>query len=391
MIELEKFRQEARNWLEDNCPPEMRKPMRGDDETCWGGREAKFKSKGQELWLARMGERGWTTPTWPKQVGGGGLSKEENVVLQQELSRIHARPALLSFGIWMLGPVLLKYGSAEQQRRYLPDIINGKIRWCQGYSEPGAGSDLASLQTKAEDRGDHFLVNGSKIWTSYGDKADWVFCLVRTNKDAAKHDGISFLLFDMKSPGVTTKPIKLISGESPFSQLFFDDVKVPKENLVGEIDRGWTIAKYLLTHEREMIADSGAQTESLDRLATEHVGLKDGVLADPILRTDIARFMVDEKAFSLTLKRAGDEAKSDQGMGAVSSMFKYYGTELNMRRLELMLSICGSYSLGWEGKEFDEGVLPRGWLRTKGNAIEGGTSEVQLNIIAKRVLGLPSE
>jgi acyl-CoA dehydrogenase len=350
-----------------------------------------FKNEAQELWLDRMSERGWTTPAWPRSIGGGGLSKEQSEILHQELVRIKARPALLSFGIWMLGPVLLKYGSEAQKARFLPDIVRGKVRWCQGYSEPGSGSDLASLQTRAEDRGDHYLVNGSKIWTSYGDKADWVFCLVRTDNAAPKHEGISFLLFDMKSPGVTTKPITLISGKSPFSQLFFDDVRVPKENLVGEINRGWEIAKYLLTHEREMIGDMGTQSVSLSELAKEHIGLRNDMLVDPILRTDISRFTIDEMAFSDTLKRAADEAKAGQEMGAVSSMFKYFGTELNMSRFELMLSVTGNYSLGWEGEEFDEGNLPRAWLRSKGNAIEGGTSEIQLNIIAKRVLGLPSE
>lgn len=390
MQSLDDFRQHTRDWLEANCPPAMRTPVQSDDDECWGGIDYAFQSEEQRLWLERMAAKGWTTPTWPSAIGGGGLSRAQDKVLKEEMARLGARSPLSSFGIWMLGPVLLQYGTAEQQQRYLPDIVNGNVRWCQGYSEPGAGSDLAGLQTKAEDCGDHFLVNGSKIWTSYGDKADWIFCLVRTNPDAPKHQGISFLLFDMRSPGVTTKPIKLISGKSPFCELFFDDVKVPKQNLVGERDKGWGIAKYLLTHEREMIADLGTHAESLGELAVQQVGLSQGVLADPVLRTDIARQAINEHAFALTLARAGDEAGSGQGMGAVSSLFKYYGTELNMQRAELLMAMAGNRALSWEGEASNNGALARDWLRSKGNAIEGGTSEIQLNIIAKRVLGLPS-
>lgn len=390
MTDTATFRQQTRDWLEHNCPASMREPMQSDADVCWGGRNWVFQSEDQQLWLEHMAERGWTTPTWPKAYGGGGLSNPEANILREEMQRIGARLPLESFGISMLGPVLLKYGSEAQKQQYIPDIVQGKIRWCQGYSEPGAGSDLASLQTRAEDHGDHFVVNGSKIWTSYGDKADWIFCLVRTTKDESKHHGISFVLFDMTTPGVTTKPIQLISGASPFCELFFDDVKVLKENLIGELDKGWSIAKYLLTHEREMIGGMGAQTVDIGELAVNSVGLENGILRDTVLRTDIARQLIDEQAFALTMERAADEAESSQGMGAVSSMFKYYGTELNMRRHELMLPITGYYSLGWQGEAFNEGELPRAWLRTKGNSIEGGTSEIQLNIIAKRVLGLPS-
>src|SRR6266568_2960248 len=257
MSDLEQFRGEVRSWLEKNCPPEMRRPSLNEDDVCWGGRKPSFQSDAQRVWLERMGERGWTVPEWPKQYGGGGLTREEAKVLREEMARLHCRAALTSFGIWMLGPALLKYGSEAQKRKYLPEIARGEIRWCQGYSEPNAGSDLASLQTKAEDKADHFLVNGQKIWTSYADRADWIFCLVRTDFAAKKHEGISFLLFDMASPGVSTTPISLISGKSPFCQTFFHDVKVPKGNLVGERNKGWEIAKYLLTHERESIGAFG--------------------------------------------------------------------------------------------------------------------------------------
>jgi alkylation response protein AidB-like acyl-CoA dehydrogenase len=307
------------------------------------------------------------------------------------MTALGCRPPLQSVGIWMLGPALLRYGSEEQKKKYLPEIARGEIRWCQGYSEPDAGSDLASLQTKAEDFGDHFLVNGQKIWTSYADKADWIFCLVRTDPQAKKHEGISFILFDMASPGVSTAPIMLISGKSPFCQTFFSDVKVPKQNLVGQLNKGWDIAKYLLTHEREMIGAVGTDRigRSIGEIAAATVGHDNGVLADPLLRAKIAELEVDAWAFMLTMQRAADMAKADQGAGAYSSVLKYYGAELNKRRNELMMDAGGSQALEWEGERSHDGKAARDWLRSKANSIEGGTSEVQLNIIAKRVLGLP--
>jgi len=391
MSSLETFRKETRAWLEANCPAEMRRPTHTEDDTCWGGRHWVFQSDAQRLWLERMAEKGWTVPEWPREYGGGGLSRDETRVLRQEMRALGCRSPLDSFGIWMLGPALLKYGSEEQKREYLPKIARGEIRWCQGYSEPGSGSDLASLQTRAEDKGDQFLVNGSKIWTSYADKADWIFCLVRTDPDAPKHEGISFLLFDMESPGVSTKPITLISGASPFCQTFFDDVLVPKANLVGKLNKGWDIAKYLLTHERDMIGGMGSTTEnrSLGQIASETIGTENGVLADTILRGQIATLEIDGLAFRLTMERVSDMAKLGQAHPAVSSLLKYYGTELNKRRMELVMAAGGSEALEWEGERSREGRTARAWLRSKANSIEGGTSEVQLNIVAKRILGLP--
>ena len=391
---LAAFRADTRAWLEANCPPEMRKPIASDDDVVWGGRGAKFTSPAQKAWLDAMGAKGWTVPEWPKEYGGGGLSRDEAKVLASEMRRINARSPLSSFGIWMLGPALLKYGNEAQKKEHLPRIARGEIRWCQGYSEPGAGSDLAGLRTSAEDKGDHYLVNGSKVWTSYADKADWIFCLVRTDPAAPKHLGISFLLFDMASPGVSTSPIKLISGSSPFCQTFFDNVKVPKENLVGVPGKGWDIAKYLLTHEREMIGGSdstgGGMRDSVSNVARRKLGLDGGVLADTGLRTDIVRHEIDAWAFALTMERVKDEAKAGQGVGALSSMLKYYGTELNKSRMELLMSVAGSDGLLWEGEGDRDGDLSRGWLRSRANSIEGGTSEINLNIIAKRVLDLPS-
>ncbi len=393
MSNTEEFREHARSWLEANCPESMRTPMRQDGDAYWGGRNPEYVDPDQKLWADRMGEKGWTAPEWPEEYGGGGLSREQAKVLQEELRRIGARSPLQSFGIDMLGPALLKYGNEEQKKEHLPRIVRGEIRWCQGYSEPGAGSDLASLQTKADDQGDHYLVNGQKVWTSYADKADWIFCLTRTDNSGSKHEGISFLLFDMASEGVTTRPIKLISGKSPFCETFFDDVKVPKQNLMGEEGKGWEIAKYLLTHEREMISGFGigGAGRSLSEIAVDELGLDaTGRLDNAVLRCDVAQFELDALAFSATMERVRDESRAGQGLGAASSIFKYYGTELNKRRYELIMSALGEQALGWEGETYADGEVPRAWLRTKANSIEGGTSEVQLNIIAKRVLGLPS-
>ncbi len=391
MADPETFREETLAWLEANCPPEMRRPAQGEKDTCWGGRRWVFQSDAQRIWLELMAEKGWTVPEWPREYGGGGLSRDEAKILHQQMRALDCRSPLDSFGIWMLGPALLKYGSEAQKREYLPKIARGEIRWCQGYSEPGAGSDLASLQTKAELKGDHFVINGQKIWTSYADQADWIFCLVRTDPKAPKHEGISFVLFDMESPGVSTAPITLISGNSPFCQTFFEDVVVPRENLVGEINKGWGIAKYLLTHEREMISGVGNSTGSrpLGQIAADTLGTENGLLADTVLRGQMALFEVDALAFRLTGERIGDMAKVGQAHPALSSLLKYYGAELNKRRFELIMAAGGSDALEWEGQRSRDGDLARAWLRTKANSIEGGTSEVQLNIIAKRILGLP--
>ena len=392
MSDLDTFRRETRAWLETNCPAGMREPMRDETDACWGGRNPTFKNDAQKAWMDVMAGRGWTVPDWPVEYGGGGLSPAETKILKQEMAAIGARNPLMSFGISMLGPALLKYGSEEQKKRFLPEIARGEIRWCQGYSEPGAGSDLASLQTKCEDKGDHWLVNGQKVWTSYADKADWIFCLVRTDPEAPKHKGISFILFDMASPGVSTRPILLISGNSPFCETFFDDVQVPKDRVVGEINKGWDVAKYLLGHEREMIGGMGlgGQTGSLGEALVETIGRDgEGRLADPILRADIARFDVDAMAFRAMSERFIDELKAGQAHPAQPSMMKYAGTELNKARHELVMAAGGSNALEWESDRSKKGKSAREWLRTKANSIEGGTSEVQLGIIAKHILQLP--
>jgi alkylation response protein AidB-like acyl-CoA dehydrogenase len=397
------FRVEIRDWLEANCPPSRRRARPGETQVAWGSPE--FKAEGK-AWKQSFCGLGYSTPSWPKAYGGGGLDKDQAKILAQEMAAIGTYSPVGGFGIAMLGPVLLEYGNEEQKKRFLPDIVWGRTVWCQGYSEPGAGSDLAGLQTRAVLDGDAYVINGQKIWTTGAHQADWIFCLVRTDPDAPKHDGISFILFDMKSEGVTVSPIELISGSSEFCQVFFDNVRAQAENLVGTKNGGWTIAKRLLQHERSMlsgIGGGGAQKSkkgkrtvqtfhSIADQATKYLGRDDaGRLADLALRDRIVQQEMDGLCYGLTMKRSGEAAKSGQGPGHTASMGKFYASELNKRRQELIVQVMGSQALGWEGEGFDAIELQqaRGWLRSKGNSIEGGTSEVQLNVIAKRVLGLP--
>ena len=390
---LTEFRKETRAWLEENCPISMRGQTKDIAELYWGGRNSDFTSEDQKIWFKRMHDKGWIAPYWDKKYGGGGLSPLENKILAEEMTRLRCKQPLFSFGISMLGPALLKFATEEQKGHYLKDIVDAKIRWCQGYSEPNAGSDLAGLQMKAVDKGDHLLVKGSKIWTSYGDNADWIFCLVRTNTEVKKQEGISFLLIDMNSEGVEARPIQLISGKSAFTETFFDDVKVPKENLVGELNNGWIIAKYLLTHERQMIGGIGEaeQKFSARDVVLDAVGLHNGVLNDSILRTELVTYEMNLAIYDMTIERAIDEAKAGNNSGAESSLFKYFGTELNVQAMEIIMTAGGMDELAIEGEATSNGFIAKRFLRSKGNTIEGGTSEIQLNIISKNVLGLPSK
>ena len=392
MTELTGFRIQTRAWLEANCPESMRQPVKDPFDLYWGGRNATFQSEDQKDWFNKMFEKRWVVPYWEIKYGGGGLTPEENNILTQEMTRLGCRKPLYSFGISMLGPALLKFATEEQKAYYLPQIVEGKIWWCQGYSEPNAGSDLASLQTKAINKGDHFEITGSKVWTSYADKSDWIFCLVRTDFESTKHTGISFVLVDMNSKGISTRPIKLISGKSPFCETFFDGVKVPKENLIGKLNEGWNIAKFLLTHERQMIGGIG---ETDIRKKVHEVALKNlpinaqGLIDDGAIRSQISDFEMDEEIFNLTIQRITDESKTGNNSGALSSFFKFYGTELNIARHELLMVTGGSEALFWGENENSEGDLARKFCRSKGNSIEGGTTEIQLNIISKLILGLP--
>lgn len=391
MSALDTFRRETRAWLDANCPESMRGPDPTGKFTFWGGRNPTFVSDDQKIWYERMVEKQWTVPYWPKEYGGGGLDDDENRIFYEEMADLQCLTPLTGFGMWMLGPVILKYGTEAQKKKHITDICEGNVRWCQGYSEPGSGSDLASLRTQAISDGDDYLVSGSKIWTSYADQCDAIFCLVRTSNES-KHGGISFLLIeDMRVDGIETSPIKLISGASPFCETHFDGVRVPKANLIGEENQGWEVGMYLLQHERTnigggLVAGSG---EQMVQVAKEEVGLHDGKLADPVLRHTLAQLEMRQRTIQLTGQRAKDESGAGQGMGHASAALKYTAAEWNKDRNELIMNLAGFGGLVWEGEASMDGFRARSWLRTKANSIEGGTSEIQLNIIAKRILGLP--
>ncbi|MBS0412198.1 MAG: acyl-CoA dehydrogenase family protein [Proteobacteria bacterium] len=394
--DLDAFRQTARQWLDENLPASLRKDPDAAAEAFAGHDEL---TGDLALWKERMGAKGWGVPTWPKRYGGGDLTPAEARVLGEEMARIGARNPIGGMGVMMFGPTLLEYGNDEQLARHIPPIARGELRWCQGFSEPGSGSDLASLQTKAEDKGDHWLVNGQKIWTSGAQYADWCFCLVRTDPTAKKHEGISFLLIDMRTPGVEPRPILLINGTSPFCETFFTDVKVPKENLVGPLNGGWTIAKRLLQHERQGISGANAAGApgvtpgpALNELAKAYVGVdEDGRLADADLRARITTHLMEAQAFGLTGRRAAAENRTNRGPSAVSSILKNVGSKVRQDRAELSVEVLGHQGVGWSGDDFtaDELGVTRAWLRGKSGTIAGGSYEIQNNIIAKRILGLP--
>jgi alkylation response protein AidB-like acyl-CoA dehydrogenase len=300
----------------------------------------------------------------------------------------------------MIGPTLLQFGTDEQKREHLPKIVRGEIRWAQGYSEPNAGSDLASLAASARIAGDDIVLNGQKIWTSYADKADWMFGIFRTDTGGKKQEGITFLLLDMQQPGVEVRPIKLISGASPFCETFFTDARARTRDIIHGVGNGWTVAKALLGHERTMLGNvfgpSGRGRDvtagnPLVALARDYLGERDGQIADPVLRDRVTQLTMEERCFALTMQRSADAAKAGHKPGPESALFKIYASELHQRRHELMLALRGPQCLGWEGEGFDERELAqtREWLFSRGITIAGGTSEIQLNIIAKHVLALP--
>ena len=394
---LEEFRLETRDWLEASCPKSMRNRAVHFEDAY-----EIYSTADAKQWRDSAAARGWTAPTWEIKYGGGGLDKDHARVLAEEMMAIKALPPATGMGFVMIGPTLLEFGTEEQKLRHLPRITSGEVAWCQGYSEPGAGSDLASLRTKAEDHGDHFLINGQKIWTSGGNHADWMFVLVRTDPDAPKHDGISFMLLDMHQPGVTVKPIPLISGSSPFCETFFDDAIAQKQDLVGDLNKGWTVAKRLLQYERSGATrnpapkkkdkkSEKAKLNPLAKLAKDYVGDDAGKIAEPGMRQEVLEQLMQERSLALTATRTVQESQSSGAPGAATSIFKYVGSTLSKNGSELRSRIRGTHGLGWEGGEFsaDELESTRAWLRDRAVTIYGGTNEVQLNIIAKRVLGLP--
>lgn len=395
MSELEEFRADTRAWLQENCPP----GARGPGPVSNGSSKIKITDPDTLLWLERMIEKGWTVPNWPTEYGGGGLNTDQYLVLLQEMAAIRARPALSSFGTSMIGPTLLEYGTDDQKQRHLTRIAQAEVEWCQGYSEPGSGSDLASLSTRAEDKGDHYIINGQKIWTSGAQHADWMFCLVRTDPDAPKHEGISFVLLPMDQPGVTVRPIRLISGESRFNETFFDNAVAQKADLVGEVNKGWTVGKRLLQHERsgmESLVNGGAKGDAMSLVgqAKQHLGeAAGGQISDPAYRAEVLKYEMDNQVFRLAQRRAVEESEGGTP-GAVTSIFKVYGSELQQTYYDLLLRMRGTRGFGDvmtsnDQFESDELSKTREWLYYRAASIYSGSNEVQRNIIAKRVLGLP--
>ncbi|MFT5014514.1 MAG: alkylation response protein AidB-like acyl-CoA dehydrogenase [Patiriisocius sp.] len=394
-MDLQAFREEVQSFLANHCPPSAR----GKGETVTIGSKRPMKDPELLKWRHALGERGWNVPMWPKEYGGGGLSHEEATVLMNEVGKIDARLPMPGMGTSMIGPTLLEYGTEEQKKQHIPGIASGDVSWCQGYSEPGAGSDLASLRTKAEDKGDFYEVNGQKIWTSGAQFADWIFALVRTDFEVPKHEGISFVLMDMNQPGISVKPIQLISGTSPFCETFFDNAIAHKVDLVGQLNRGWTVGKRLLQHERSGQGGIGgapsrkaAPTPRLQDIAKEYIGTDSaGRIADRGARDDVIRMAMNSKSFRLTQKRAQQENASGQTPGEATSIFKLYGATLTRETSEMKCQLMGTQGFGWEGDSFKriEVESTREFLGARAHTIYGGTNEVQMNIVAKRVLGLP--
>ncbi len=387
---MDTFRQEVRDFIDTHCPQSMRNRVVNIENS-----HEVYDTDDARLWLHTAAERGWTAPTWPKEFGGGGLTYEEGQIFQQEMANLKALPPSAGMGLAMIGPTLLEYGTEEQKQRHLPKIISGEVRWCQGYSEPGSGSDLASLQTKAVLEGDHFVINGQKIWTSGAQYADWMFALVRTNPDAAKHDGISFVLLEMDQPGVTVKPIRLISGNSPFCETFLDNAVARRDDLVGELNKGWTVGKRLLQYERSA---SSVRTKKKSKTSNPYAsivrnysGEEQGRLSDPNARDRITQQTMLEKSLQLTVQRVAAESQSGKAPGATTSIFKLVGSTVAKESASLKSDLRGTQGFGWEGDSFttEELEATEGWLRDRAVTIYGGTNEVQMNIISKRVLGLP--
>ena len=392
MSEATEFRAEVAAWLAENCP----EGARGPGQIASGSTKITLEPD-VALWLERMAERGWTVPTWPTEYGGGGLSADQARILYAEMSKINARSPLMGMGTSMIGPTLLEFGTEEQKQRHIPKIARGEVQWCQGYSEPNAGSDLASLKTRAEDNGDHYLINGQKIWTSGAATADWMFILVRTDPEAPKHDGISFMLLTMDQPGVTTKPIRLISGSSPFCETFLDDAIAQKEDLVGELNKGWTVGKRLLQFERSGIGGLTGGASIADpaktqvKVAKNYIGEDDGLIADDALRDKVLQLNMTRKALNYTAQRVNEESKAGTP-GAATSIFKLVGATLQRDGADLKRDLMGFRGLGAHeevGFTAEELKATEEFLHLRTTTIYGGSSEIQANIIAKRVLGLP--
>jgi len=393
-IDFDEFRASVRAWLDENFPPSLAGMALGIE-----GETSPQLQADMDLWRARLAEQGWGAPTWPTQYGGAGLDHPQAKIIAQEIGKAGAFnpiPMLAGMGVTMVGPTVMEYGTDDQKTRHLPGIASGEVRWCLGLSEPNAGSDLASLATKAVDEGDCFVLNGQKVWTSGADVSQWCGAVVRTDSNVPKRDGISFVMLPMDQPGVETRPIKLISGASPFCETFFNDARVEKADLLGDLNDGWSVVKRLLQHERQSQTSargaSGAKKETLQDKAKRYVGTnEDGTLADTDLRARLVSHLMADQAHNLTVNRITAEAKGNVQVSAAASILKNSATDIAQAKAELSLEIMGSQGLGWEGNNFaaEELETVREWLWGKAVSIYGGSREVQKNIISKNILGLP--
>lgn len=382
------FRDEVRGFLKDKLPEDLSHKVKNG---------LQLSKQDMERWHAILNERGWLANHWPEQHGGPGWSAVQKFIFEHECA-LAGTPRIVPFGLSMLGPVLIKYGNEAQKAHWLPRILNGADWWCQGYSEPGSGSDLASVKTSAVRDGDHYIVNGQKTWTTLGQYGEWIFCLVRTSNEGKPQTGISFMLVDMKSPGVTVRPIKLLDGECEVNEVFFDNVEVPAENLIGEENKGWTYAKHLLSHERTNIADVNRAKRELERL--KRIAKAEGVYEDQRFRDEIAKLEVDVVALEMLVLRVLSAEKSGKNPLDIAGLLKIKGSEIQQRYSELMMQAAGPFSLpfieeameaGWQG-DFPGGVVDNAplastYFNMRKTTIYGGSNEVQRNIVAQTVLG----
>ncbi len=378
------FRDEVRKFLNEEVSEDIRKAVAGGH----------IDKDVMIQWQKILYEKGWVAPNWPVEYGGTGWNITQKFIFENECAEFGA-PAVVPFGLKMVAPVIYTFGNEEQKKRFLPDILQSNVWWCQGYSEPGAGSDLAALQTKAELDGDHYVVNGQKIWTTYAQHADWIFCLVRTDSNAKKQEGISFLLIDMNTPGIEVRKINSIDNQHSLNEVFFDNVRVPVENRIGEENKGWTYAKYLLTHERTAIAgvaQSKKAVEKIKEIAKQEISSGQPLIEDEMFQAKLAKIEIDLMALEITELRAIASVAEGGAPGPESSILKIRGTELQQAISELSVEMCGYYAhaLDFEnpvGNSYAADISAK-YLYGRASTIYGGSNEVQKNIIAKMVLGL---
>jgi len=384
--EHEALRKQVRAWLKQNLPKKERGAATMEDEA--------HKVAESKAWQRKLLEAGYVAMGWPRKYGGREADLMTQTVVNEELVTARAPSLIGMMGIQMVGATLITWGTEEQKERYLPKILTAEEIWCQGYSEPGSGSDLASLKTRAELVGDEFVINGQKVWTSYAHIADWMFCLVRTDPDAPKHKGISYVLIDMKTPGITVRPLVQINGDSGFNEVFFEDVRVPRKNLVGELNQGWLVANSTLSHERNMLGSTTRTQMMFDGvLRLARTRQRNGRVAaeDPVVQQRLADLLTRVEAMKLHSYRQLTDAIKGRSPGIAASVNKLVSTELNHEIAALGMELLGSYATLSKASAHvvDRAIWPWEFMFTMGMIIGGGTSQIQKNIIAERGLGMP--